>query len=90
MNWAELKIPKWIRKPKGAPVPATHASAEDITLAGDSEMAQQLIANFLARVGKVASAEMRACRRLVGKGTPDKYAGELLGAAHGRYWYVVL
>lgn len=90
MNWPELLIPRFIRKPKGASVPTTHTPAPDVELLGDSLLAQQMIGNFLARTGRVASPEMQACRKLIGKGTPDKDTGELLGAAHGRYWYVVL
>ena len=88
MNWPELKIPKFVRRQKGQPMPE-RVVPEDVELPGDSRLAQQLVDNFLARAGKVATPAQRACKKLVGKGTPDKDAGELLGAAHGRYWYLV-
>jgi hypothetical protein len=87
---AALKIPKFIRVPKGQARPR-YVPPDEVTLEGD--LPAKFVNEILAATPHYSGGNAKALTDLgaVGKvfGTPngDPKHGKLLGAAFGRFWY---
>jgi hypothetical protein len=86
MTFADLKIPKFRRKPKGQPAPVridpphTELTGEEVSRFVSMHENNPHLAEKMTR--------LRNAKTIIGAVKPDPSHGELIGAMYGRYWYV--
>lgn len=86
---AALKIPKFIRVPKGQAKPK-YVAPSDVELEG--ELAAKFISEVVARTRHYSAnkvAEIGSVAKVYGTARSNPKLGTLLGGAFGRWWYVV-
>ncbi len=86
---AAMKIPAFVRVKKGQSKPK-YIAPPDVELEG--ELADKFIKQIAARTGHYSDdkiAQLGAVSRIYGTARANPELGNLLGAAFGRWWYVV-
>ena len=87
---AALKIPKFVRVPKGQPKPA-RVIPEDVAL--DGELVVKFVSQVLIPTPHYSGSNAKALGaigtpgNIFGTANPDQKHGKCLGAAFGRFWY---